>query len=254
MICLQHVSQMWVYFWWKQWGLGADEVINYRTTRFEEVVKDYDVVLDTVTQEHHMSSYFFLISSFFCLRFAWVSYSILGCDSFGARLEHICSLFWRSICNGPCRPMCWKEVPKMTTTFFRNEKLGPHSPHRLVTSSMVSFIIHDSSICTQLIRMKWSHMKFQWFCHCSKSGGHYIHVVSSDWASNDQEANIVEMLMMPFLRHKLAAEIWYVSQLIWKWNPSWYVWCAETVPLVISFGSTSQATASHPSSCQEMGL
>lgn len=50
----RHVSQMWVYFWRKQWGLGADEVINYRTTKFEEVVKDYDAVLDTVTQEHHM--------------------------------------------------------------------------------------------------------------------------------------------------------------------------------------------------------
>jgi len=30
-------------------------------------------------------------------------------------------------------------------------------------------------------------------------------VVSSDWASNEQENNIVEMLVMPFLRHKLAA-------------------------------------------------
>ena len=57
-----------------------------------------------------------------------------------------------------------------------------------------------------LIRMKWSHMKFQWFCHCLKSGGHYIHVVSSDWASNDQETTIVEMLVMPFLRHKLAQQ------------------------------------------------
>lgn len=73
---------------------------------------------------------------------------------------------------------------------IRDEKLG-HIGHinYIVPSSMASFIIHDSSICTQLIWFSWSgwnegsHMKFQWFCHCSKSGGHYIHVVSSDWAS-----------------------------------------------------------------------
>mmetsp|Transcript_24072 Transcript_24072/g.45434 ORF Transcript_24072/g.45434 Transcript_24072/m.45434 type:complete len:398 (+) Transcript_24072:46-1239(+) len=33
-------------------SLGADEVINYRTTKFEEVLSDYDVVLDSVTQEY----------------------------------------------------------------------------------------------------------------------------------------------------------------------------------------------------------
>ena len=76
-------------------GLGADEVINYRTTKFEEVVKDYDAVLDTVTQEYLQ---------------------------------------------------------------------------RTMSSNVL------------------------------KRGGHYIHVVSSDWASNDQENNIVEMLVMPFLR------------------------------------------------------
>lgn len=32
-------------------GLGADEVIDYRTTRFENVVKDVDVVLDTLSGE-----------------------------------------------------------------------------------------------------------------------------------------------------------------------------------------------------------
>ena len=54
-----------------------------------------------------------------------------------------------------------------------------------------------------LIRMKWNHLKFQMSCHCSlESGGHYVHVVSSDWESNDHEANIVEFLLMPFLRPK----------------------------------------------------
>lgn len=132
----------------------------------------------------------FLPHFFIFLSYIMISYGILGCDSFGARLEHICSLFWRSICNGPCRPTCWKEVPKMATALFVMKSLD-HIDHinYIVPSSMASFIIHDSSICTQLIWFSWSgwnegsHMKFQWFCHCSKSGGHYIHVVSSDWAS-----------------------------------------------------------------------
>jgi NADPH:quinone reductase-like Zn-dependent oxidoreductase len=29
-------------------GLGADEVVDYRTTRFEDVVRDVDIVFDTV--------------------------------------------------------------------------------------------------------------------------------------------------------------------------------------------------------------
>lgn len=33
-------------------GLGADETIDYKKTKFEDVVKNYDVVLDTVTQEY----------------------------------------------------------------------------------------------------------------------------------------------------------------------------------------------------------
>jgi NADPH:quinone reductase-like Zn-dependent oxidoreductase len=32
-------------------GLGADEVVDYNTTRFEDVVRDVDVVLDTITGE-----------------------------------------------------------------------------------------------------------------------------------------------------------------------------------------------------------
>jgi NADPH:quinone reductase-like Zn-dependent oxidoreductase len=32
-------------------GLGADEVIDYQTTRFEDVVRDIDVVFDTVGGE-----------------------------------------------------------------------------------------------------------------------------------------------------------------------------------------------------------
>jgi NADPH:quinone reductase-like Zn-dependent oxidoreductase len=31
--------------------LGADETIDYKKTKFEDVVKNYDVVLDTVTQD-----------------------------------------------------------------------------------------------------------------------------------------------------------------------------------------------------------
>lgn len=32
-------------------SLGADEVIDYRTTRFEERLRDIDVVLDTIGGE-----------------------------------------------------------------------------------------------------------------------------------------------------------------------------------------------------------
>lgn len=33
-------------------GLGADTVIDYKTTKFEDALKDFDVVLDLVTQEY----------------------------------------------------------------------------------------------------------------------------------------------------------------------------------------------------------
>jgi NADPH:quinone reductase-like Zn-dependent oxidoreductase len=38
-------------------GLGADEFINYRTTRFEDVVQDADIVFDTVGGETLERSY-----------------------------------------------------------------------------------------------------------------------------------------------------------------------------------------------------
>lgn len=38
-------------------SLGADEVINYRTTNFEEVLSDYDVVLDTMGGDIQSKSY-----------------------------------------------------------------------------------------------------------------------------------------------------------------------------------------------------
>ena len=32
-------------------GLGADEVVDYKTTKFEDALQGFDVVLDTVTQD-----------------------------------------------------------------------------------------------------------------------------------------------------------------------------------------------------------
>jgi NADPH:quinone reductase-like Zn-dependent oxidoreductase len=44
-------------------SLGADIVIDYKTTRFEDIVQDYDVVFDTlgrfaiISSRHHIASY-----------------------------------------------------------------------------------------------------------------------------------------------------------------------------------------------------